>query len=77
MVDATFHNVPFRADACSIAGDLIVGDIVDLQSVGVDVAQDQVGCAGSMDRRRERTKAAIAEQRRFGALLKILRAAVG
>src|SRR5262249_50895450 len=44
-------ELPIQSDRSQArrSGELIVGDVVDLECAGVDVAQDQVGCAGGAD----------------------------
>src|SRR5205807_9490722 len=45
-------ELPLQSDLSQARGrgDLIVGDVVDLEGAGVGVAQHEVGCAGSVYR---------------------------
>jgi len=49
-------QLPVQADRAQVrrSRELIVGDVVDLERAGVDVAQDEIGGAGCMDRRNAR-----------------------
>src|SRR4029077_14181191 len=67
-------ELPVQADRTQArrSGQLIVGDVVNLERAGVDVAQDQVGRAGRMDRRNASVlpvETDVAQEERAGDLV--------